>query len=287
MSRHSTILLVALFLLGCASIPPPEARRQHAVQLAAAQGWRGLSIQVPGFALQAFVPSREFRAETLVVYLEGDGLAWISGATPSADPTPRDPLALRLALAHPGGQAVYLGRPCQYGDAERSGCAMRYWTNARFAEPVVQAMSQAVDQLKARHGARALVLVGYSGGGAVAALLAARRDDVVRLVTVAGNLDHAAWTAHHRVRPLAASLNPADVAERLRRIPQTHFIGARDRVISPQLAENWPQSISGSGRRNLVILPDTDHACCWADHWPSLLKSPLFDWPTPKSADLL
>ena len=183
MSRHSTILLVALFLLGCASIPPPEARRQHAVQLAAAQGWRGLSIQVPGFALQAFglqgltldtqsfplqafVPSREFRAGTLVVYLEGDGLAWISGATPSADPTPRDPLALRLALAHPGGQAVYLGRPCQYGDAERSGCAMRYWTNARFAEPVVQAMSQAVDQLKARHGARALVLVGYSGGTA-------------------------------------------------------------------------------------------------------------------------
>lgn len=273
MIRRLVAFLLALFLLGCAGIPAPEARRQHAEQLAAAQGWRGMAIEVPGFALQAFVPSQAFQAETLVVYLEGDGLAWISGATPSADPTPRDPLALRLALAHPGGQAVYLGRPCQYGDAERSGCAMRYWTDARFAEPVVQAMSQAIDQLKARHGARALVLVGYSGGGAVAALLAARRDDVVRLVTVAGNLDHAAWTAHHRVRPLGASLNPADVAERLRRIPQTHFIGTRDRVIPPQLAENWPQPITGSGRRNLVTLPDTDHACCWADHWPRLWRA--------------
>jgi hypothetical protein len=44
----------------------------------------------------------------------------------------------------------------------------------------------------------------------VASLVAARRHDVVRLVTVAGNLDHLAWTTLHGVSPLTGSLNPAD-----------------------------------------------------------------------------
>ncbi|GAB2181920.1 hypothetical protein DLREEDagrD3_21430 [Denitratisoma sp. agr-D3] len=49
-------------------------------------------------------------------------------------------------------------------------------------------------------GARRLTLVGYSGGAA--ALLAARCSDVVRLVTIAGNLDHRAWTRYHHITTL-------------------------------------------------------------------------------------
>lgn len=38
----------------------------------------------------------------LFVYIEGDGLAYLDARTPSTDPTPADPLALRLAAADPG-----------------------------------------------------------------------------------------------------------------------------------------------------------------------------------------
>ena len=44
-----------------------------------------------------------------------------------------------------------------------------------FYAAYFDAIDRALDQLKARQEARALVLVGYSGGGAVAALLAARQ----------------------------------------------------------------------------------------------------------------
>lgn len=266
-------LLLGLCLAACATLTTPQERQAHADALASVRGWQASRIAAGRFDLVAYLPQRIEPADTLTLYFEGDGFAWLDGATPSADPTPRDPLALRLALAHPAGNAAYLARPCQYVDAQASGCPQRYWTGSRFAPEVIDATGRALDVLKARFGATQLVLVGYSGGGAVAALLAARRDDVVRLVTVAGNLDHRAWTAHHRVHSLEASLNAADVAERLADLPQTHFIGGRDRVITPELARHWPKPLAGIGNTNLRIIPDFDHSCCWVQRWPELFSS--------------
>src|SRR3546814_2839304 len=65
------------------------------------------------------------------------------------------------------------------------------WTSARFSDGVIVSMSDALDRLKEEAGASSLDLVGYSGGGGVAVLLAARRRDVVSIVTIAGNLDQA------------------------------------------------------------------------------------------------
>ncbi len=50
----------------------------------------------------------------MVVYIEGDGRAYVNRRTPSNDPTPGNPMALRLALADPSLRVLYLGRPCQY-----------------------------------------------------------------------------------------------------------------------------------------------------------------------------
>lgn len=272
MTRFGLVCLLALLSSACATIPTPRERLTHADALAAQKGWRASRIPLGRFELVAYAPPHAPSAEVLTIYIEGDGFAWVNGNTPSADPTPRDPLALRLALLHPDGPAVYLARPCQYVDAARTDCAQRYWTQARFAEEVVDAQNRAVDLLKRAFGARQLVLVGYSGGGAVAALVAARRMDVARLVTVAGNLDHRAWTAHHRVAPLSESLNAADAADRLGNVPQTHFIGGKDWVIPPGLATHWPLGIKGSDGHHVRIVPEFDHGCCWAERWPALVR---------------
>lgn len=269
------LLLAWLFSLlpllpACTEIPSAQERQNHADALVAAKGWQRLRIPAGRFDVAAYVPQGVSPGQTLTIYIEGDGFAWVSSDTPSTDPTPREPLALELALEHPAGNAAYLARPCQYVDARLSGCDQRYWTEARFAPEVIEAESSAVDILKERFGAHRLVLVGYSGGGAVAALLAARRNDVSRLVTVAGNLDQSAWAAYHRVKPLAGSLNAADEAGRLVHVPQTHFVGGRDRVIPPELAMRWPKAMTGSANANLRIIPDFDHVCCWAKHWSSL-----------------
>lgn len=191
-------ILLCLFLAACTNIPSPAERHSLADALAGDHGWKSINLPSGAFELVAYLPANPGRAGTLTVYIEGDGFAWISGSQPSTDPTPCDPLALQLALAHPEGASVYLARPCQYTAAEASGCASRYWTEMRFAPEVIAATNQAIDQLKQKFSADQLVLVGYSGGGAVAALVAARRSDVVRLITVAGNLDQRAWATYRK-----------------------------------------------------------------------------------------
>ncbi|WP_210731901.1 alpha/beta hydrolase [Hydrogenophaga sp. PAMC20947] len=263
--------LSALLLAGCSTLPSASERQAHAMALASSKGWLSSHIPAGDFDLVAYAPPSLTAGKPLTVYIEGDGFAWISGTQPSTDPTPRDPLALRLALAQPAGHAVYLARPCQYVNAAQSGCAQRYWTEARFAPEVIHAMNLAIDDLKQRFNVTKLVLVGYSGGAAVAALVAARRTDVARLITVAGNLDHRAWTSYHRVRALDVSLNAADSATLSADLPQTHFLGGHDRVMPPALARKWPVAFTGLNASNLRIVEDADHACCWADRWPALL----------------
>lgn len=266
-------LALTLLLGACATIPTPAERRSQADALTAVHGWRAETLAVGQFELMTYLPQPIRQQGALTIYIEGDGFAWINAATPSADPTPRDALALRLALAQPEGNAAYLARPCQFIDAQKRACPERYWTEARFAPEVVAASNQAIDALKARFGAQQLTLVGYSGGGAIAALLAARRDDVERLITVAGNLDHLAWTRHHRLMPLTGSLNPADEGPKLKTVRQAHFAGGADRVVPATLISAFAAHFSPAQSSSVTVLPDFDHQCCWEREWPALWRT--------------
>lgn len=264
----ASVVTLVVFLIGCAGVPSPAQRAASAEALAQAKGWQKQLIQTDDFEVVAYVPLKYGVDPHLTIYIEGDGYAWVTGSQPSDDPTPRDPLALRLALAQPEGNAAYLARPCQF--AMPLQCAQRYWTNQRFATEVVNASDKALGQIKTLFGAERLTLVGYSGGGTVAALLAQRRQDVDRLITVAGNLDHRAWTAYHHVPPLIGSLNPADFTGLLANLPQLHLVGNDDRIVTPELARAWPIGFAGPNNKNVRVVLGFDHRCCWAEQWPRL-----------------
>jgi pimeloyl-ACP methyl ester carboxylesterase len=93
---------------------------------------------------------------------------------------------------------------------------------------------------------------------------------VARVVTVAANLDHAAWTALHEVSPLWGSLNPADYAASLRQLPQLHLAGAEDRVVPSDVAAAYVERLTPGHRVKLVVIPDFDHECCWVEAWDRL-----------------
>ena len=278
--KRGCSLLLLLFLLpglaGCLNLSP-KLRRDNADQLAAASEWQRVRLPAGRFVLAGYLPKNIPANETtLTIYIEGDGLAWISPSLVSPDPTPITPVGLTLALHHPQGGAAYLARPCQYvEDADTQGCSTRYWTDHRFAPEVVESTSQAVEMLKENFQAKQLVLVGYSGGGAVAALVAARRHDVALLVTVAGNLDHQKWTAQHHVTPLTGSLNPADAWEQLLDVPQLHFVGGRDRIVGREVAESFASHFPAERRPELRMIPEFDHSCCWTEQWAELFTPHL------------
>ncbi len=274
--------LLVLALAGCSN--DGEMRREGAAALAAQAGLQRVTFDTGAFVLVGALRGAGSAQPVLTVYIEGDGLAWETPYQLSDDPTPRHPTGLSLAAADGGPAVLYLGRPCQYVTAaEQRQCAPRYWSSHRFAPEVIAAVGHALDDAKRQVGAQRLILVGYSGGGAVAALVAARRSDLAALVTVAAPLDPLTWTRQHDVAPLTGSLDPMDDAPRLAALPQLHIAGARDTVVPPEIIRGFLQHEGPNAHGRVIVVPEADHMCCWAEHWPDLRR--LF--PTPERPLLL
>ena len=262
--------LAGVALSGCMHITA-EQRSQNIADQATAAGWQIKTIRAGQFDLRAMNNQVKPVDGVLTVYIEGDGYAWVSGQFPSEDPTPHKPVALNLAMKQPTGAVAYLGRPCQYlGASNNPACTKALWTNERFSEAVIASTNTALDQLKTGANANQLQLVGYSGGAAVALLVSARRNDITRLVTVAGNLDPVAWAKQLKLEPLTGSLNPVDAIPATQHIPQVDFVGGKDKVVPPSITEKFIQRYPAAYRPTLINIPDNGHVCCWADQWPQL-----------------
>ena len=260
--RLAALLPLCGALLACAGDP-----RLHASTLAQRAQLQYERIPAGPFVLTAY--TRITRADLpLTVYIEGDGFAWRSRSRPSDDPTPRKAVGLQLAAADPGPNVLYLARPCQYTPMTLNpACTVSYWTGKRYAAEVVEALDAAVSRRLAP--GQPVQLVGYSGGGALAVLIAARRDDVIAVRTVAGNLDVGAVNRLHGVSAMPESLDPIDVASRLARTPQLHISGGRDTIVPPSIAEGYARAAGPCAR--VRVEPGMAHENDWSAIWPRLL----------------
>lgn len=264
-AKSISLSIGTAMLAACTSVPDLDTRREAALT-STLNALTEIMIPTRSFDLAAFLPAsfdRPGKKQILTVYIEGDGLAWITRTRPSHDPTPATPLVTRLMDADPRAPTAYLARPCQYVGPQSRGCATAFWTNMRFAPQVVAAMDEAVTVLKSKAGATKLRLVGYSGGGVVAALVAARRPDVAELITIAAPMDVSAFTAHHGVSDLTGSLNPVADATALAAIPQVHFVGAQDSVVPPSIVESYLRALPSSSCARLHVFPSASHIKGW------------------------
>lgn len=204
----------------------------------------------------------------LHIYIEGDGSPWVhGGATVARNPTPRNPLALQLMATSPY-TSVYVGRPCYFDLNQSDGCDESFWTSARYGREVVASMLAVITRLRGEQ--QPVVLIGYSGGGTLAALLADQLEGPRLLITIAGNLDIDRWTEHHGYLPLTDSLNPMTTVD-LRDLPQAHLSALRDHVVPASQIEAFALQQGGSVKQFETF----DHRCCWKDNWPALLEELL------------
>ncbi len=260
-------LLLGLLVVGCASDPII-----HADTLASASGLQRRQIETKPFLLTSYSKIID-KTQPIDVYIEGDGLAWISPSEPSWNPTPRKALGLSLAALDPAANVIYIARPCQYTPLDRDlNCKVTYWTDRRFSEEVIASVDQAIDQLIVHAPKPKLNLIGYSGGGAVAVLVAARRNDILSIRTIVGNLDHVEVNRQHDVTPMMGSLNAMEEARKVATIPQIHFSGADDDVISPVIAKGFLAASKPTSCVTLHIIDNVTHEKGWTERWPELLK---------------
>lgn len=261
--KWAAAIWMAFLLTACAV--DPATRADATAQSAGLQRER---MQAGDFLVTAYARiSRTDQA--LTVYIEGDGFAWRSRVQPSDDPTPHRALGLSLAVADTSANVVYLAQPCQFTPMSANPrCAVAYWTGKRYAEEVVASMNIAVSQYLQRLPGQRVNLVGYSGGGALAVLIAARRQDVASLRTVAGNLDHAAVNHVHGVSQMPDSLNAIDAVQRVAAIPQLHISSADDKIVPTSVIRRFVAAAGACAQ--LRIVDGLAHEDNWAARWPEL-----------------
>lgn len=241
------LIFICFFLTGCAGLPERETLT-----------FRGLKSK--SFVLASW-EKVEKPAKELHIYIEGDGFAWRDPYTPSSDPTPRNKMLLDFADKDKTPNVVYLARPCQYIVNEK--CDVPYWTDKRFSPEVIESMADAVMFYIRKTKAENVTLVGYSGGATVAAGIAARVPEVDKLITIGGVLDWRAWTAYHGDSELTGSIEPSSYKDKIAKLPQIHYAGAKDKVVPPMLIQNFVDSLPASSDAKVVILPDASHGKGW------------------------
>lgn len=254
------MLTSALLLLSCTT--PVERLEKQAQQFSLKRElWKGT-------VFDHVVYRNNVQGDSLHVYLEGDGAPWLNRYWIAPDPTPRNPLGLTL-MAQDNNASVYLGRPCYHGQSQAPLCNPSLWTSHRYGPEVLDSMAAVLSSMLAVSSYTDVVLIGYSGGGTLAMLLAERFQQVRAVITIAGNLNPQRWAIWHGYSPLKGSLNPANRAPLPKHIVQWHLSGGQDRNMPPSIVQ---AVITQQHNAQWTVIETFDHRCCWQQRWPSILK---------------
>ncbi len=206
------------------------------------------------------------------IYIEGDGKAWLSRHRASANPTPDHPVGLQLALADESANVIFVARPCQFIQLSRQPqCTPEVWTRDRYSANTVAMYVAVLAAISRQYDNASLELIGFSGGATIAMLAAPQIPGLISIRTVAGNLDTEEFARIHKLTVTAGAANPAARAASLETIPQIHFVGSRDTVVPPTVAQSYQAQLNSTRCIRIVVLDSTHHQG-WNALWPVLLR---------------
>ena len=259
--KYMFSIIFVIFFTSCARYSL-ESRLDYAQELANKNHFILENIQTKNFYLRTYRKLNNNK-QALRIYVEGDGFAWVTRTTLSSDPTPIKPIALELASSDKYENLAYIARPCQYVKNLDKKCSSEYWSNKRFSKEVISSINEAIDVLKAKQKNKNIELIGFSGGGAIVTLVAAKRKDVVKITTIAGNLNHKLLNEYHNVSQMKGSLNPIDIASKISYIPQLHLVGGDDKIMPPLIAKSFKKASKNPKNIKIKIIPNVTHTKGW------------------------
>ena len=266
------VLTLILICFGCANLQPPTTDQQVYLTLIHNHGLSNEIKQSTPFKHRVIKnPAiQKHKASRLHFYIEGDGYTWQQGTRVSADPTPRNPVMLKLLLSDPN-PAIYLGRPC-YFHTQDPACNPLYWTSARYHDSVVESLTKAIEtEIKAfseTEPVNNIWIFGFSGGGTLAYLVAERiKTKITGVVTLGANLDIHQWAMERdAANLLKLSINPLDISAN-KDMVYLHYEGANDKIVSNKSTAAFKHKFPQQTWCRLPI----DHSCCWQNHWPTII----------------
>ena len=142
--------------------------------------------------------SQNVRKSCSYFHLEGDGFAWKSRTSFLMIQHQKNAVATKLAIKENKPDTIYLCKTLSiWRETLRKKCSQIYWSSHRYSPEIIESVSRAITILKNNNN-KTIRLIGFSGGGAIAVLVAARRDDVGAIYTVAGNLNSKLIMERHK-----------------------------------------------------------------------------------------
>ncbi len=129
--------MLFLYTSGCSNIQSIDNRQKNAEAIATQADLKLERIEAGSFLLTTYHKGLGNPDKNLVVYIEGDGNAWNSKYRLSENPTPKNPLTLKLATKDTADSILYIARPCMYLEKKlMQDCPAMFWSSHRYSEEV-------------------------------------------------------------------------------------------------------------------------------------------------------
>lgn len=256
--KSLAIFFIAISLVSCSH--NQVELRAKAEKAAAKQGMVSKIYHTKNFNIFTLEKISDPK-KTLRIYIEGDGRAYVNKYQPSLDPTPTSNFLINLMAQDSSPNLVYIARPCQF--VESKNCEEKYWTGERFSPETISAIDEVVSEFANRE----IEVVGYSGGAMMALQL--RQKNIKNIRTIAGNLDLETFTAIQKISPPKI---PEIDYKKLAKIPQIHFIGSEDKIISIANFEAYHMKFRNKNCVKLKVVEGAAHHDNWEKKWAELLQ---------------
>jgi dienelactone hydrolase len=181
-------------------------------------------------------------APTLVVFLHGD--AYSGG--------PADYLyEYAYRFAKPGVVSVALLRPGYSDKTGRTSQGTHYGRSDSYTPGNIAAVGGAIEALQKHFRPRRTIVVGHSGGAAIAGVLIGKKPGLIQgAVLVSCPCDIARWTSERGWRPWTRSESPSSY---ITKVPPSTTVaaitGANDDNTRPRLAQDYASSLAKRGVR--------------------------------------
>ncbi len=200
----------------------------------------------------------------LIIYIEGDGLAWVDRFTISSNPTPTDPLAFKLSQVDKNENIIYLARPCQFEWS--NNCNKDIWTISQYSSAVLNSYKEIINNLSKTF--EEIHLIGYSGGAGIAMYLGTVNNKSIKSIrTIAGNINHNELSKILNISNLKKSINFYSIEKKLKKMPQVHYYGLMDKTVPNVLQLAYKERNLNNNCIKIQPVTKTNHSEGWLDFW--------------------
>lgn len=186
---------------------------------------------------------------TLRFYISGNG-----------NPTPKNPIALKLAENDDFQNIVVLTRPCQYNEKMSICSNESIWKENQYHPEIIQEMSELVLFYIKKYKPKHIEFVAIDSATPLAFSLAQKFSNTSKIITIGGILDVDSYAKENNFKNLHSSQTPMNNRLFLSRIPQIHYVNDDDKIATVENAERFVSKLINPKSAVVKIVRNIDHA---------------------------